>query len=74
MGVELFEHKCITEDCNRIVQYDDEPWCVEHSPDSGSHLPGYSARRAMNERLELQAQDIKNQRREETKRNVFKDD
>lgn len=40
----FFLHKCIVEDCEVIVQFDDEPWCFTHSPDSGSYVPGYSAR------------------------------
>lgn len=42
----VFWHKCIVSDCSRTVEFDDEPWCFEHSPDSGSSLRGYSARRA----------------------------
>lgn len=42
----IFPHECITKDCPRIVENDDEPWCYEHSPDEGSSLAGYSARRA----------------------------
>lgn len=40
-----YPHKCVTEGCDRTVQYDDEPWCFTHSPDSGSSLRGYSAHR-----------------------------
>lgn len=46
MGDEIFPHKCINPTCDVIVQLDDEPWCFIHSPDEGSHLSGYSARRA----------------------------
>lgn len=28
--------------CTNTVQFDDEPWCYTHSPDSGSNVPGYS--------------------------------
>ena len=39
----IFKHKCVIASCSEIVLYDDEPWCYEHSPDSGSSLIGYSA-------------------------------
>jgi hypothetical protein len=39
----IFKHKCVVESCSEIVLYDDEPWCYDHSPDSGSSLAGYSA-------------------------------
>lgn len=42
----VFPHKCVADDCERIIQLDDEPWCFEHSPDDGSTLRGYSARAA----------------------------
>lgn len=35
-------HPCVTPGCEHIVPYDDEPWCFEHSPDSGSAVRGYS--------------------------------
>lgn len=41
----IFPHECIKDDCKVIVQYDDEPWCFSHSPDSGSSVKGFSARR-----------------------------
>lgn len=41
----IFPHKCSVPSCTIIVKYDDEPNCFTHSPDSGSHMPGYSARR-----------------------------
>lgn len=41
----IFPHKCIEEGCDQEVQYDDEPWCFTHSPDDGSSVPGYSARK-----------------------------
>jgi hypothetical protein len=40
----IFEHECEEEGCSRIVRYDDEPKCFEHSPDEGSFVIGYSAR------------------------------
>lgn len=43
--VDIFRHKCANPDCEIIVEYDDEPCCFKHSPDSGSVLPGYSARK-----------------------------
>jgi hypothetical protein len=30
--------------CDRIITFDDEPWCFTHSPDEGSSQIGYSAR------------------------------
>lgn len=45
----IFPHKCIEEDCDTIVQYDDEPWCFTHSPDEGSSLVGWSAQKALTE-------------------------
>jgi hypothetical protein len=30
------------------VQYDDEPYCFAHSPDSGSSFPAFSARSRAN--------------------------
>ena len=43
----VFPHKCIEEDCETIVQFDDEPWCFTHEPDEGAWVarPGYSARK-----------------------------
>ena len=35
-------HPCDYETCDNIVMYDDEPYCYEHSPDSGSSFFGYS--------------------------------
>lgn len=35
-------HPCEEEGCGEIVIYDDEPFCFQHSPDSGSNVPGYS--------------------------------
>lgn len=35
-------HPCETPGCLNTVQFDDEPHCFAHSPDSGSHVPGYS--------------------------------
>ncbi len=40
----VFWHKCEEEGCNHLVEFDDEPRCYEHSPDSGSNVRGYSAR------------------------------
>lgn len=39
----VFPHACEA-GCGRTVQYDDEPYCFDHSPDDGSSVPGYSAR------------------------------
>lgn len=41
-----FLHKCAVEECPRYINFDDEPWCFQHSTDSGSSLVGYSAREA----------------------------
>jgi hypothetical protein len=41
----IFPHKCEHDTCTSMVTYDDEPWCFIHSPDSGSSVRGYSARR-----------------------------
>src|SRR5688572_2051888 len=57
---EPFLHKCFELECTNEVQYDDEPWCFEHSPDEGSHVEGFSAlrhlqaERAAGERLDIQ--------------------
>jgi hypothetical protein len=37
-------HPCTFPGCQVIVEYDDEPWCFTHSPDSGSSVSGYSYR------------------------------
>jgi hypothetical protein len=42
---EAFEHgvhPCERKGCRNYVAYDDEPYCFEHSPDSGGYVPGYS--------------------------------
>lgn len=35
-------HPCEMPKCREYVAFDDEPYCFEHSPDSGSYFPGYS--------------------------------
>lgn len=40
-------HPCIEDGCEETVQFDDEPWCFTHSPDSGSSVPGYSYARSV---------------------------
>jgi hypothetical protein len=35
-------HPCEAPDCKMLAEYDDEPFCFTHSPDSGSYVPGYS--------------------------------
>jgi hypothetical protein len=35
-------HPCTKEGCTNTVEFDDEPWCFLHSPDSGSNVAGYS--------------------------------
>jgi len=42
----IFKHECEHAGCTQTVLYDDEPRCYVHSPDSGSSVRGYSARRA----------------------------
>lgn len=40
------QHPCVVPDCDRVVEYDDEPWCFTHWPaGSGSSVPGYSYKR-----------------------------
>jgi hypothetical protein len=41
-------HPCDYEGCDNIVMYDDEPYCYEHSPDSGSSFIGYSYKASHN--------------------------
>lgn len=38
-------HPCEMGGCTNTVGFDDEPYCFEHSPDSGSTLVGYSYKR-----------------------------
>lgn len=40
----LFWHKCESYGCEHYIEYDDEPTCFKHSPDSGSSRRGFSAR------------------------------
>lgn len=35
-------HPCEHPNCREYVAFDDEPYCSEHSLDSGSQFPGYS--------------------------------
>lgn len=35
-------HPCEMSGCDKMVPYDDEPYCFDHSPDEGSHVMGYS--------------------------------
>lgn len=51
---EPFEHQCITPDCEVTLLRDDEPWCHLHAPESGSLLPGYSAKKADEQHAELE--------------------
>jgi len=39
----IWRHRCEHPSCGFFVNYDDEPWCYTHSPDSGSSVAGYSA-------------------------------
>lgn len=38
-------HPCEMGGCKNIVPFDDEPYCYDHSPNSGSMLVGYSYKR-----------------------------
>ena len=38
-------HPCEAQGCENKVLYDDEPFCLEHSPENGSYARGYSYRR-----------------------------
>lgn len=40
----IFWHDCEHPGCPYSVEFDDEPFCYKHSPDSGSSQYGYSAR------------------------------
>jgi hypothetical protein len=44
----IFPHKCTEDGCHLLVQFDDEPKCFQHSPDSGSSVRGWSARAVAN--------------------------
>lgn len=44
MDFDIFWHDCEEPTCSKVVEFDDEPYCFEHSPDSGSSVHGYSAR------------------------------
>ena len=35
-------HACETIGCKNVVPYDDEPYCFEHSPSTGSTFAQYS--------------------------------
>ena len=50
----VFHHQCIHPECTTVVQFDDEPWCFTHSPDEGSSVFGWSARKALTETAERQ--------------------
>lgn len=49
----IFPHKCEEPGCKRIVQFDDEPKCFEHSPNEGSDVFGYSAKKKAEEAGEV---------------------
>lgn len=42
----IFPHQCEEPGCTKVIEFDDEPRCFTHSPDSGSSVRGYSARAA----------------------------
>lgn len=41
-------HPCEDDTCELLVPFDDEPYCFDHSPDSGSHFIGYSYKEKYN--------------------------
>lgn len=41
-GFQNESHPCVFPNCEAVVEYDDEPYCFEHSPDIGSNVLGYS--------------------------------
>lgn len=43
----IFPHKCVEDDCDSIVEFDDEPRCFTHSPDEGSSVHNYSCRKGL---------------------------
>ncbi len=61
MGTEdgIFWHKCKRTGCETMVEFDDEPYCFGHSPDSGSSVAGYSARAEEIKVLEDRLQELK---------------
>lgn len=40
-------HPCAEPGCKHTVQFDDEPYCFTHSPDSGSSVREYSYKASM---------------------------
>ncbi len=46
IGDGIFVHGCISPGCEGLVGIDDEPWCFKHSPNEGSSIKGYSAKRS----------------------------
>lgn len=42
-------HPCENEGCLATVEFDDEPWCFNHSPDGGSDVQGYSYKESHSE-------------------------
>lgn len=38
-------HPCEMGECQGTAPFDDEPYCLEHSPDGSSYMIGYSYRR-----------------------------
>jgi hypothetical protein len=48
---DLFEHACLQEGCNNIVQLDNQPFCDEHKIESITDYVGYSARKEFNKKL-----------------------
>jgi hypothetical protein len=53
----IFVHQCVDSTCSSVVEFDDEPWCFTHSPDEGSSLHGWSARRVLAESVQDQLAD-----------------
>lgn len=38
-------HRCEYKSCSGLAEFDDEPYCFDHSPASGSFLMNYSYRK-----------------------------
>lgn len=45
------KHPCVIDRCPNMVEFDDEPWCFTHSPDSGSNVLGYSYKKEQAKKL-----------------------
>ncbi len=47
----IYWHECRDDKCTHMVEFDDEPFCFTHSPDSGSSVRGWSAKAAAEKRI-----------------------